>query len=312
MKFCSGTAKVLKTDFAQEAFKRVGGCQGSHFKEKAFFKAVKRPLTPFKRVFFHGLTILDGPFSAFKQNPPIALANSALDGAFCLALANDAGMDADGWALIAPFGEHAKTRVYRERGQTKQQRFLQVLDNVAIDALLRPENFAVQMPRATIGLPIYKEHGDLNDVDPAAIGGTAGKQKIGVITKLRKSVRGIEAKFTLDNDGLAAVESGYKFPSAFWYVRAIDNTGDTIRARPFKLISAALTRTPNIDGVESLANSRPLPLVLSNEQARLQYRQAFTAELDATGGNPIQAHRNVMTLPKYSGIAATLKIQPSQ
>jgi len=38
-----------------------------------------------------------------------------------LFLDNSAELDEDGWALIAPYGEHPKTRVYTEGGRVKEQ-----------------------------------------------------------------------------------------------------------------------------------------------------------------------------------------------
>ena len=51
---------------------------------------------------------------------------------------------------------------------------------------------------------------------------------------------------------------------------------------------------------------------LPNEQQQLQneYNQAFQAELIATGQNPARAHNNIMTLPRYAGLAA--KLLPKQ
>jgi hypothetical protein len=177
-----------------------------------------------------------------------------------LALGNGE-IDADGWALIAPFGEHPKTRVYREDGQIKEQQFIQVLDNESADALLAKENsFFRKLRRALVGIPTFKGHGDLNDADPAAVSNEAQKIKIGVVDQVRKGERGIEAHFALDNEGAEAVEAGFKYPSAFWWVLPIANgqsDGKAIRCRPFKLISVALTPYPNISGVESLANAAP-------------------------------------------------------
>jgi hypothetical protein len=179
-------------------------------------------------------------------------------------LTNDSPIAADGWALIAPFGEHPKTRVYREDGQIKEQQFIQVLDNESADALLAKENsFFRKLHRALVGIPTFKGHGDLNDADPAAVSNEAQKIKIGVVDQVRKGERGIEAHFALDNEGAEAVEAGFKYPSAFWWVLPIANgqsqmaDGKAIRCRPFKLISVALTPYPNISGVESLANARP-------------------------------------------------------
>lgn len=179
-------------------------------------------------------------------------------------LANDAPgpLDNEGWALIAPFGDHPKTRLYRENGQLKTQKFIQVLDNQSADALLDGENsFFRKLKRAFVGIPIFKGHGDLNDHDPKALGNETKKIKLGVVDQIRKTARGIEAHFSLDNDGADAVAAGWKLPSAFWLVQPIGNDGDAIRARPFKLLSVALTQFPNISGVESLANQHlPAPI----------------------------------------------------
>lgn len=173
------------------------------------------------------------------------------------ALPNDAGIDDDGWALIAPYGRHAKTRLYRDGNQIKEQKFIQVLDNESADTMMASENsFFRSLKRAIVGIPVYRLHGDLNDHDPKAIGNAREKIKIGVVDKIRKGERGIEGHFALDNDGADAVADGCKFPSAFWWVLPNGKEGDSIVAKPFKLISVALTPYPNISGVESLANAR--------------------------------------------------------
>ena len=174
-----------------------------------------------------------------------------------LVLANTSAIDEDGWGLIAPFGEHPKTRVFRENGRVREQRFIQVLDNDAADAMTAKENsFFGRLKRAVIGIPVFKGHGDLNDADPAAITNETQKIKLGIVDQIRKTARGIEAHFALDNDGVKAVtQEGYKYPSAFWWVLPNGRRGDAILAKPFKLISVALTPYPNISGVESLANT---------------------------------------------------------
>ena len=180
-------------------------------------------------------------------------------------LANDStdAIDNEGWALIAPFGNHPKTRVFTDGGRVKEQKFIQVLDNESADALLDNENsFFRKLKRALVGIPVYKGHGDLNDHDPKALANETQKIKLGVVDQIRKAEPrpgrpgGIEAHFTLDNDGAEAVAAGWKLPSAFWLVMPIGNEGDAILARPFKLLSVALTQFPNISGVESLANQR--------------------------------------------------------
>jgi phage I-like protein len=118
-----------------------------------------------------------------------------------------------------------------------------------------------KIKRALIGLPIYKGHGDLADFDKTALGNTAAKIKLGTVDQIRKSQRGLEAHFVLDNDGADAVAAGWKFPSVLWRVAHTGTQGDAIIGTPFKLLSVALTQFPNISGVDSLANAR------SNEPA---------------------------------------------
>jgi hypothetical protein len=172
-------------------------------------------------------------------------------------------MDADGWALIAPFGNHPKTRVFREDGRLREQKFIQVLDDESADSLVNGANSLFRkLKRALVGIPVYRGHGDLADHDPHAIATDATKIKLGVVDKIRKSARGIEAHFALDHEGAAAVAAGWKLPSAFWLVSPIGlevlpDGKPAVRARPFKLLSVALTPFPNISGVESLANASP-------------------------------------------------------
>lgn len=184
------------------------------------------------------------------------LANSTEE--FEAVLSNEVGLiDPDGWALIAPFGDFPKTRLYRDAGVIKEQKFIQTLDNESADALLARENSLFgKIKRAVIGLTVWKGHGDLNDHDKTALGNSSEKVKLGVVDQIRKTARGVEAHFALDNDGAEAVAAGWKFPSVLWRVLHAGIKGDAIIGTPFKLLSVALCKTPNISGVDSLANAR--------------------------------------------------------
>jgi hypothetical protein len=173
-------------------------------------------------------------------------------------LSNEAALDDDGWALIAPFGEHPKTRVVKKNGAVEREHFIQVLDHQSADQLLSRENSLFRrIRRAVVGIPVYKGHPDLGDYSPEIAGGNAKKEIIGAIDKVRKTERGLEAHFVLTPAGADAVERhGCKYPSALWYVQPVGRRGGAVLARPFKLLSAGLTAHPNISGVESLANAR--------------------------------------------------------
>jgi hypothetical protein len=174
-------------------------------------------------------------------------------------LANDAVLDEDGWALIAPFGEHPKTRFVKKNGTMQREQFIQVLDHQSADQLLSRENSLFRrIRRAVVGIPVYKGHPDLGDYSPESAARAARKEIIGTIDKVRKTERGLEAHFVLTPAGADAVEhEGCKYPSALWYVQPVGRRGGATLARPFKLLSAGLTAHPNISGVESLANARP-------------------------------------------------------
>ncbi len=173
-------------------------------------------------------------------------------------LANEGTLDEEGWALIAPFGEHPKTRYVKKNGTVQCERFIQVLDQESADQLLSRENSLFRrIRRAVVGIPVYKGHPDLGDYSPETAGGGGKKEIIGAIDKVRKTERGLEAHFVLTPAGAEAVErQGCKYPSALWYVQPVGRRGGAVLARPFKLLSAGLTAHPNISGVESLANAR--------------------------------------------------------
>ena len=167
-------------------------------------------------------------------------------------------LDSDGWALIAPYGEWPKSRVARVNGIPTEQKFLQVLDNAGADKLMDKESGLFRsLKRALVGIPFYLGHPDLAEHSPETLAAAGRKQDAGVVDKLRKGERGIEAHFVLNQVGATAVENGTKFPSALWMVLPNGETKNGAAVcHPFKLLSVGLTDRPNISGVESLANAR--------------------------------------------------------
>ena len=174
-----------------------------------------------------------------------------------LILSNASPIDDDGWALIAPFGEHPKSRVTMVNGRPREQKFIQILDNAAADQLLDKENgFFRKMARAIIGIPVYRDHPDLAVYAPETLANQKGKKEvIGVVDEVRKGARGVEAHFNLTPGGADAVENdGCKYPSALWLVLPVGGRDGATLCRPYKLLSVGLTSNPNISGVESLSN----------------------------------------------------------
>jgi len=203
------------------------------------------------------------PPSALCPLPSVlALANSAEELGDVLALENELALDNDGWALLAPFGEHRKTRTIQRDGRVVQETFVQVFDEAAVDAVLANENGGVftRLKRAFIKRPIYNGHPDIKLYAPETV--TLANERLiplGLNQACRKTARGLEFQPLLVPDGKKAVEEdGCKYPSGLFL---LNKTGGVradgaIEVRPFKLASIGLTPHPNISGVDSLANAR--------------------------------------------------------
>lgn len=193
----------------------------------------------------------------------IALANSTEhDVADFVALANELALDNDGWALLAPFGEHRKERLVNRDGAIKTERYLQVLDAAAVDAIIANEkgtNMIQKIKRALVKRPIYRDHPDLKLYNQEAVAiGNQELTPLGVNDGCRKTERGLEFRPLLAPDGVGAIEKdGCKYPSALFLLKktGVVREGGWIEVRPFALASIGLTPTPNISGVDSLANA---------------------------------------------------------
>lgn len=190
------------------------------------------------------------------------LANASEDTCFVIVLDNEASFDDEGWALVAPYGEHKLTRnIKGPGGAVVQQKFVQVFDESAADAVLSNENSMFKrVKRALFGLSVYKGHPDLTKYEPTVLT-NAGHGKpvtLAQVDKLRKTGRGLEAHFNLlpEAEPIIANE-GCKFPSVLWQVKPTGERDGAIIASPFKLLSIGLTPHPNISGVDALANARP-------------------------------------------------------
>jgi hypothetical protein len=84
-------------------------------------------------------------------------------------------------------------------------------------------------------------------------------------------------------------------------IAALENSGDFVADSQALLEGKPVVKIAGQDtqSGKALANEEA-------QQVQAEYQQAFNSELIATGQNPLQAHRNVMTLPKYAGLAAKL------
>jgi phage I-like protein len=200
----------------------------------------------------------------------IALANSttppalAADVADCIALSNVLALDDDGWALLAPFGEHPKERLANVNGHIVHERYVQIFDQAGVDAILTNEQGAgifQRIKRALIKRPIYRGHPDIQLYAPETVtDGDAALTPLGVVDALRKTARGLEVSPRLVPEGADAVDKdGLKYLSGIFLFKKTGTTraDGSIEVRPFALASVGLTGNPNILGVDSLANAKP-------------------------------------------------------
>lgn len=189
---------------------------------------------------------------------PLILANEG--SSVPLALENELSLDADGWALIAPFGAFPNRRTVRlANGTTKDESYLQVVDEAAVEAM-RGGSFLGRVRRALFGLPVFRGHADLADHAPTNTQAkpNASRTPVGAVKELRRTDRGLEAQFVLLPAGFNALANeGLKWTSALWDVTPTGEIRDGATVvRPTRLLSVALTDRPNISSVDALANAK--------------------------------------------------------
>lgn len=205
-----------------------------------------------------------------------------------LTLANDATMDNDGWCLIAPFGELPNRRYVQKPGSgITEEKFLQIVDEDAVDAILANEKTLLRrLKLATVGMPIFKGHPDHHEHDPVVVPTGQPKIRLGVVDKLRKSSRGLEAHCVISRDQATTVANeGFKYPSATWNVIMSGETRNgAFVCSPSRLLSIGLTDKPQISGVDALANARPqLPAATTEEKTKDTMKPQIQGWLAALG-----------------------------
>ncbi|HEX3855955.1 MAG TPA: phage protease [Verrucomicrobiae bacterium] len=202
-----------------------------------------------------------------KRDFIIVLANTTEtpDVADILALDNALTLDSDGYALLAPFGEHKKERIANINGTLVHEKYIQIVDQQSVDAVLANEkgtNIFAKLKHALVKRPIYRDHPDLKLYAPETVQSQTSNNRmspLGVNDACRKSDRGLEFRPLLSPEGATAVsEDGCKYPSAVFMLKktGIVRDGGWIEVRPFALASIGLTANPNISGVDSLANAK--------------------------------------------------------
>jgi hypothetical protein len=178
-------------------------------------------------------------------------------------LSNEFTPDSTGWARVAPWGEHPKTRVVRDARGIRTERWMQVLNRQDGENLVRRSSgLWGRLKRSFQSIPVYARHPDLGRVSPETATAVENPVPVGGINRLEAREDGLYAQVGLFADGRVAVENeGLKYMSPLWWVERIDAPAGapngTLYARPVGIISVGLTDQPNIDGGDALANQAP-------------------------------------------------------
>lgn len=208
-----------------------------------------------------------------------------------LGLANQFASLHDGWIRISPYGDFPKERAaLQPDGSIRYERYLQRVDRSAAETMVRQFNTLLgsealgQFKRFVVGTPIYKGHPDL----PEAARPSPDPTRYGLVSGLEARPDGLYGRIVLAEDApIMIARDGLKWLSPYWLVRL---TGQIIDGAPVcspvKLLSAGLTRSPNIQGGQPLANERqPAPmekyilislLGLANDASEEQIQSALT------------------------------------
>lgn len=188
----------------------------------------------------------------------LALENEGLGEIPALGLENEL-QTTDGWVRISPFGDFPKEREVRQAdGSVRYDRYIQRVDRPAAEELVN--QFRTLLGSETLGkvkrflggTPIFRGHPDL----PGAESRYPDKTRYGMFADLDAREDGLYGKAVLAEDSAGLLENdGLKYLSPFWLVRLTGQVeGGVPVCTPVKLISAGLTRSPNIKGGQPLAN----------------------------------------------------------
>jgi len=178
-------------------------------------------------------------------------------GADCLFL-NESVVGDDGWAQLAPFGDHpGKAIVTGPDGTSTRVDAIQRIDRATAEAMVKKFKSPLsKVKRYLQGCPIFSGHPDV----PALANEHPDKSAKGVIQDLEVRDTGLYCKPVFTNEGVDLLSSKKRFGlSGYW---TAEQNGDETKDgkpvyRPGILKSAGLTPFPNlpVDWVNTFANS---------------------------------------------------------
>ncbi len=240
----------------------------------------------------------------------IALANDtepSSDG--LIGLENDFTIANDGWVRISPYGDHIKERMTRQPdGTSRREVFVQRVDRAAAEAIVaKSKTLFGRIKRFFVGIPIFRGHPDLATHSPSTVTELANDgQSHGMFAELAAREDGLYGRPVVTPAGQAAIENeGLKFLSPFWWVKIVGEANGVPIVSPIELISAGLTRTPNIRGGEALANQGDAAASHTNQPKDMHLATLIALLALANDATEAKVTESIKTLKaRADGIAA--------
>lgn len=212
-----------------------------------------------------------------------------------LSIPNALAVGSDGWAQLAPFGDHPGVAWVNGQPRPAIQRVDAEAGRVIKEAL---HGWIGKALRFFNDVPLYHGHPDV----PAIAARYPDAERKGSITDLEVRPDGIYVRLALTNDGQALLHATTGIGlSAYVDAQAIGQDGDTVIARWSRLRSVGLTDKPN------------LPVQLINES--IDMTPQLIATLNASGitlandASPEQVQQAIGTLARQRDDALTLANQ---
>jgi hypothetical protein len=183
-----------------------------------------------------------------------------------LGLANEATLGADGWVMLASYGDHPLQReVVDASGVATVEKFIQRVTKDGAVAMANSHNsFFGKLRKLSRGAPIKRGHSDRWEVaDEEGVQLAAKKPaalenaNLGIFARLEARDSALFGLPIFDDAAQRVIEvEKLKYFSPFWWgdVVALEN-GIPI-FEPNELISVALTDSPNLKDSPALANAR--------------------------------------------------------
>jgi hypothetical protein len=159
-------------------------------------------------------------------------------------------LPADGWFVIAPYGEHAAPdgSYVQIFGPEQAARVVETWNSLSGRAVRWVHNLKNGVSKFSLAAPVWEGH---PDVDAER---WPRKNLLAQLADVRVGAQGLEGRATFNAEGMAQRGRGPLKPSPYWMHEAPDASG---RVFPELLLSVGLVPAPNIPGAPAWTRNAP-------------------------------------------------------